>query len=90
MKRYSMTSLRTYSPAEDPDGDFVKHEEFVERERYWRDWNGRAANRAAVLEAQIEKYEMALHSIAENTCCETCREAALVARQALYGCEGKE
>ena len=29
MKRYSMTSLRTYSPAEDPNGDFVKHEDVL-------------------------------------------------------------
>ena len=36
---------------------------------------------------RIEKLEAALRSIAANACCDSCREAALVARKAL---EGKE
>ena len=35
--------------------------------------------------ARIEKLEAALRSIAANTCCDSCREAALVARKALEG-----
>ena len=31
----------------------------------------------------VHKYRAALESIAKNTCCETCREEALVAREAL-------
>ena len=34
---------------------------------------------------RIEKLEAALRSIAANTCCDSCREAALVARKALEG-----
>lgn len=33
--------------------------------------------------ARIAKLEAALKSIADNTCCESCREAALVASKAL-------
>ena len=32
---------------------------------------------------EIERLREALQSIAKNTCCDTCREAALVARKAL-------
>ena len=35
--------------------------------------------------ARIEKLEAALRSIAANACCDSCREAALVARKALEG-----
>jgi hypothetical protein len=41
----------------------------------------RAANR-------IEKLEAALRSIAANACCDSCLEAALVARKALEGKDG--
>jgi hypothetical protein len=34
---------------------------------------------------RIEKLEAALRSIAANACCDSCREAALVARKALGG-----
>ena len=34
-------------------------------------------------EERCERLEEALHSIALNTCCDTCQEAALVANQAL-------
>lgn len=34
-------------------------------------------------EKDIEELIRALRSIANNTCCDTCREAALVAREAL-------
>ena len=36
-------------------------------------------------ESRIEKLEAALRSIAANACCDSCREAALVARKALEG-----
>ena len=36
----------------------------------------------------IEKLEAALRSIAANACCDSCREAALVARKALEGKDG--
>ena len=39
----------------------------------------------AVDEERIEKLEAALRSIAANACCNSCREAALVARKALEG-----
>ena len=38
----------------------------------------------------IHRLEGALRSIASNTCCDTCREAALVARAALTPAEGQE
>jgi hypothetical protein len=37
----------------------------------------------------IEKLESALRSIAANACCDSCREAALVARKALEGKDGE-
>ena len=37
------------------------------------------------LNERIEKLEAALRSIAANACCDSCREAALVARKALEG-----
>ena len=37
---------------------------------------------------RIEKLEAALRSIAANACCDSCREAALVARKALEGKDG--
>ena len=37
----------------------------------------------AMLEADVERLRAALESIADNTCCGTCQEAALVARTAL-------
>jgi hypothetical protein len=37
------------------------------------------------LKNRIEKVEAALRSIAANACCDSCREAALVARKALEG-----
>lgn len=37
------------------------------------------------LEARIAELEAALSSIARNTCCDKCQEAALVARAALEG-----
>jgi hypothetical protein len=33
-----------------------------QKEMYWRDWNGRAANRAAELEARIEHLEAQINS----------------------------
>ena len=38
-----------------------------------------------VYQKRIEKLEAALRSIAANACCNSCREAALVARKALEG-----
>ena len=49
-------------------------------------WESDAA--ASKLQSQanrIEKLEAALRSIAANACCDSCREAALVARKALEG-----
>jgi hypothetical protein len=37
------------------------------------------------LKGRIEKLETALRSIAANACCDSCREAALVARKELEG-----
>ena len=37
------------------------------------------------LKQRIEALEKALRSIAANTCCDSCQEAALVARAALEG-----
>lgn len=42
----------------------------------------------ARLNERIKKLEAALCSIAANACCDSCREAALVARKALV--EGKD
>jgi len=38
-----------------------------------------------VLADRIKQLEAALREIADNSCCDTCREAALVARKALEG-----
>jgi hypothetical protein len=38
-----------------------------------------------VYQKRIEKLEAALREIAANACCDSCREAALVARKALEG-----
>lgn len=44
----------------------------------------------SALRGENERYKAALNSIAKNTCCEKCQEAALVARDALaHGPEGK-
>ena len=43
----------------------------------------RRAGHVAKLEARIEKLDAALREIAANACCDSCREAALVARKAL-------
>ena len=43
------------------------------------------AERAEEAEAERDRLRAALESIAKNTCCEGCQEAALVARQALKG-----
>jgi len=41
------------------------------------------------LRAENQRLREAIESIAKNTCCEPCQEAALVARQALAGEEEK-
>jgi len=41
------------------------------------------ADRCRAAAAEIEKLRAALRSIAANTCCDRCQEAALVARAAL-------
>lgn len=53
----------------------------------WVDETDRAQADALVsrLQARVAKMEEGLRSIAANTCCDTCREAALVARDALAG-----
>lgn len=50
MKRYKPVFM-----TEHEEGDWVSYSEHMAREQYWRDWNGRAANRAAVLEAQRDR-----------------------------------
>ena len=61
----------------------VAHKRIEKLEAGEEEWNS-ICNRYA---ARIEKLEAALRSIAANACCDSCREAALVARKAL---EGKE
>lgn len=39
----------------------------------------------ASLTAEIERLRSVLEYIARNTCCDTCQEAALVAKEALTG-----
>ena len=43
------------------------------------------ASYLSVMETRIAELEAALRSIASNTCCDKCQEAALVARAALGG-----
>ena len=42
-------------------------------------------DRIAAARAEVERLREALSSIARNTCCDRCQEAALVARAALEG-----
>lgn len=42
------------------------------------------------LEMQIDELEEGLNSISNNSCCEPCREAALVACKTLCGCMNKQ
>ena len=51
--------------------------DLVKELRQVHDW------RAKLAADRIEKLEAALRSIAANACCDSCREAALVARKAL-------
>ena len=55
------------------------------RDGKWYSDGQRDAWRMALKPAadRIEKLEAALRSIAANACCDSCREAALVARKAL-------
>ena len=46
------------------------------------DWND-AADLVRFLEKRMLEFERALKSIAANTCCDRCQEAALVAKAAL-------
>jgi hypothetical protein len=57
------------------------------RDGKWYSDGHRDAWRRALKPAadRIEKLEAALRSIAANACCDSCREAALVARKALEG-----
>jgi hypothetical protein len=58
----------------------------VNVDSYMRHWEGRAltaeAHLAVVLH-ELERFRGTLTSIANNSCCTPCREAALVARAAL-------
>ena len=51
----------------------------------WTGIYGISPNLAFAAASRIEKLEAALRSIAANACCDSCREAALVARKALEG-----
>ena len=46
---------------------------------------GLTPDQATALQARVAELEGALRSIAGNTCCDKCQEAALVARAALEG-----
>lgn len=63
------------------DSDLVKELRGIEWGRHG--CMTRAAARIEALAARVAKLEEALESIANNTCCEKCQEAALVARAAL-------
>ena len=54
----------------------------------WRATEVEASNMLRALAAERDTLRAALSSIARNTCCDRCQEAALVARAALEG--GKE
>ena len=58
-------------------------DDLVKRLQHLGDWQ--AADRIEVQAARIAELEAALSSIARNTCCDKCQEAALVARAALEG-----
>ena len=61
-------------------------DDLVERLRGWHDMPADAWFTTMETAAdRIEKLEAALRSIAANACCDSCREAALVARKALEG-----
>lgn len=47
------------------------------------DWIEHLEETTTMLGQRIEQLEAALKSIAKNTCCDKCQEAALVAREAL-------
>ena len=49
----------------------------------------RVIDRWEIQSVRIEALEAALRSIAANACCDSCREAALVARKALEGKDGE-
>ena len=52
--RAEIERLKTTIEAKDAAIKIVQRER-DEREQYWRDWNGRAANRAALLEGEIDR-----------------------------------
>lgn len=52
------------------------------------EWEGKMAREAAEDRAEIKALRAALESIATNTCCDKCQEAALVAKAALSGHHG--
>lgn len=58
--------------------------EAAERDGWRRDID-KATSRADAAEARAERYRKALESIAANSCCDKCQEAAAVARAALRG-----
>ena len=51
----------------------------------WRATEVEASNMLRALAAERDTLRAALSSIASNTCCDKCQEAALVARAALAG-----
>ena len=65
------------------NGDHDSSDECDWRHFYNADDYLAAVQRADAAEARIAALEAALKSIASNTCCDGCREAALVAQAAL-------
>ena len=69
-------------------GEDAMNDELVKRLRWRAESNANCLCGNPVCDEaadRIEKLEAALRSIAANACCDSCREAALVARKALEG-----
>jgi len=68
-------TVRTYS---------IKYvEELQEEMEFWKASSEEADGMMKEAEAKIERLRAALESIANNTCCDPCQEAKLVAKAAL-------
>jgi hypothetical protein len=74
-------------------GERIRYLE-AENKRLLEEWNRltgdleMALDREWDAEEEIKRLREALSSIARNTCCDKCQEAALVAKQALEGKHG--
>jgi len=64
--------------------DVISNREIRADQRHpWQDVTAKGADMLRSQAGQIAALREALQSIASNTCCDTCREAALVAKRAL-------